>query len=82
MIWISCTHRMIECYRKMLKHSNKKKIKLLTEIIIMLLESQKESFLLERFLVVSINGFTFKGISRLELVLCLRSFKFYSSLSL
>ena len=40
-----------------------------------MLESQKESFL-------SINGFTFKGISRLEFFLCLRSFKFYSSLSL
>ena len=40
-----------------------------------MLESQKESFLLERFLaVVSINGFTFKGISWLEFVPCLRSF--------
>ena len=47
-----------------------------------MLESQKESFLLERFLVVSIKGFTFKGIFRLEFVLCLRSFKFYSSVSL
>ena len=47
-----------------------------------MLESQKESFLLERFLVVSISGFTFKGTSRLEFVLCLRLFKFYSSLSL